>query len=315
VKRSGGTVIDLTSKAAEGYSCYVKSNPRFVACGVAIAFSLFFSVVHSFAFQLAEQSGAVSFTRTESDDRQNCETSTDARVQLDMVGGTVIRLGSNSALRSDGRDARVELLKGTALFDFAGQSQPLMLEHAGKQVTVCGGTGFARFAEAELGQEAVLLVGALAGKVKVTMNGQSRKVRPGELLAFDAHGKPLAIQFNLLKLAGSASLLNDFQSPLPNHEAIQRELKHFAALQKRGFIRSSDDASARQMLAHKTTLPTGPRLLTLEPSTSVSSFNNASVAGVSSSGAIMITAVGGIESSSGAVRITAMPPLPPLPHP
>jgi len=301
-------------------------SPRFVPSGVAIAFSLFFSVVHSFAFEITEQSGAVSVAQTASDDRLSCETSTDARAQLDLVGGTVIRLGSNSALLSDGNDARAGLLKGTALFDFATRSQPLLLEHGGKQVVVSGGTGFARFPEAEPGQEAVLLVGALAGKVKVTMNGQSRKLRPGELLAFDARGKRVAIQFDLSKLAGSASLLNDFQSPLPNHDAIQRELKHFAALQKRGFIRSNDGASPQQILAHRATSPNDAGLLMLGASnlSNASSLNNAGVSGASSSSAVMMTAIGGTGGAVGVVMVMAkplgpinipFPPLPPLPHP
>ena len=179
---------------------------------------LFVSVatVPLFAFTVSEKSGAVSVAENVSG-QQNIETSAGSHAQVDL-GKSVIRLGADSTLRLNGNDA-VGLSKGTCLFDFVGRNQQLLLDHAGKQATVKGGTGFARIAEGKAGQPEVLLIGALAGKVVVLMNGQSHGLSAGELIAFDGKGDFVTSGFNLAKLSETASLLKDFQSPLPDHAA------------------------------------------------------------------------------------------------
>jgi hypothetical protein len=240
---------------------FVRPNTSFLLVRAVFAFALL-GTVRSIAFQLAEKSGAVSVEQTTAD-QQTCQTGADARAQVDLSGGTVIRLGANSSLSSGGSGTPAELLKGTALFDFGKRGQSLLLQHAGKQLTVNSGTGFARFARNEPGQGEVLLIGSIAGKVTVMIDRQPRRLRPGELLAFDAQAELINTDFDLAKLTGSASLLTDFQSSLPGQAAIQREARNFVSLQKRGFIRSNRGANTEQELAGSLPSPTDAGLLSV----------------------------------------------------
>jgi hypothetical protein len=213
-------------------------STRYLSVASFILLSSF--AIPSFAQQITEKSGKVSVTQTGAG--QTIETGADARAQIDLGTG-VIRLGANSTVRAGGNSPPI-LVKGTVVFDFGKRGQELLFEGTGRQAKVSGGTGLASVSEGDSGEGGGVFVAALAGKSTVTMNGKTHRLRAGELAVSDAQGNLKTAYFNLAKLSESGSLLKDFQSPLPGNAAIQREVRHFASLQRRGFVRSGNGTEA-----------------------------------------------------------------------
>jgi hypothetical protein len=187
------------------------------------------------SLRIIEKHGLVTLAGSPANE-QVCQTGEDGRVQLEFGAGNIVRLGAKTTVSSGDMPT---VIGGSVLFDFENKKGSLLLG-SGEKVTVSSGTGFALLNDGDAGQGQVLLIGALAKRIKVATAGKTWKLQPGELLQL-APSETRLISFNLAKAVESAALLKDFQSPLPSRKAVQRESRTFLSLQRRGFVRSIDE--------------------------------------------------------------------------
>jgi hypothetical protein len=157
------------------------------------------------------------------------------RMQLQYSGG-VVRMGNDSAVQYG--TVGLILEHGTFMFHGVDAKERLSVaSSSGGEVAISGETAFIRVEQSEPTKSPVLIVGGLAGKVRVNCAGKIHVVRPSELLVV-SDGSVDRDHFNLTKLVKSSRLLNGFQTGMPNASRVAASQADFEALNRRGFVRT-----------------------------------------------------------------------------
>lgn len=169
---------------------------------------------------------------------------TDAEGQAHFESSrSVIRLGNETSLFLKEKNT-CELVSGHFLFHAVAIEQPLALSLNKQPVSISGETGFANIDTSGDASQSALLVGAMAGRVKVQLGGKTYSLKPAEFLAASKAGKVARGNFNLPKLVNTSLLVNGYKTPLPGLAAIQKETERYASLESRNFIHSRPNSQS-----------------------------------------------------------------------
>jgi hypothetical protein len=179
-----------------------------------------------------------SFSGSTLDEAGSVQTGNDGMAEL-QSGKTILRLGNNTKLLRK-TEGELQLQEGNLLFENLPHGDSLVLMSGSGRLFVHGELGFIQASKMRGTDEQCVLIGGMAGKTKVVLAGNEYELRPGDLLSVLPTGEHLKSNFNLAKQVRESHLIHGFKHELPGLDALQKSVRDFAKLERRGFIRASD---------------------------------------------------------------------------
>lgn len=234
-------------------------------------------------------------------------TGAESRGHIDLADGAMVRIGADTSVELDRLAGTFTLWSGVALFEKFKAGRGLVVPHGGTKVAISGDSGFVNLTAGGQEHAAALIIGALTGKVTVTAEGRTYRLVAGELLALGDNGQHVDGNFDLPKLLNTSPLIGGFSTPLSSKAALEREVRRYASLQRRGFIRPNGGVGIDQQLVRNGMREAGVVTLAGAGTSALAALNSAGQAGASFS-----------ELGFSAVRlndtvIIVNPPTPPIP--
>ncbi len=163
-------------------------------------------------------------------------TGVKSRAELQFNDNTVTRIGANSIFSFDAQSQTINLQQGTALFSKPKDSNTFEIATPAATCSISGTTGFLEVLPATDHAKASFVIGLIEGHTTIEIGGKNYSVGSGDLLVRNSDGQVRLLSFNIPQLLNKAGLFKSFKSKLPNQVYIDKALKKFASLEKRGFI-------------------------------------------------------------------------------
>jgi hypothetical protein len=164
---------------------------------------------------------------------QFVETGVKSRAELELANLSITRLGANTIFDYSPGTNTIDLQEGTVLFSKPKDSTQMNIKTASVTAAVLGTTGFVQI------KGKAFFFGIIEGSARVSINGVTYHVGPGEVLQAGAGGPPAVAAFNLPRFLATSPLLTSFHSTLPNQVYINEQVATYNELVSRGFIETT----------------------------------------------------------------------------
>lgn len=156
-----------------------------------------------------------------------------SRAELQFNDDTIARMGANSVFSFDAKAQSMNLQQGTALFSKPKNADTFQISTPAATCSITGTTGFISLQPVH--GKMTMIFGLVEGHTTINVGGKLYPMTTGQMLV-STGGLVRTVNFNLASFLGQAGLMTKFKSTLPNHHDIDKALKRFGDLQKRGFI-------------------------------------------------------------------------------
>lgn len=167
---------------------------------------------------------------TKLQDGEYLKTGVKSRAELQLANASITRLGANTIFDYSPSTNEIDLQAGTVLFSKPKDDKQMNIKTASVTAAIVGTTGFIQ------SKEKSFLFGLIEGHARLTINGVTVLVGPGEILRFTPGSKPQVYSYNVPHFLETSPLIIDFHDHLPNQPFIDQEVAEYDNLVARGFI-------------------------------------------------------------------------------